>query len=122
MPRATRTYHVGWLAVAAQNYTLDYQQGFFPLSESGYIADAAALATGRLDATVFNHKLWDLAPTLPVLEAVGFSLYRWPDLQAPPVHVADLFSGSFACRELWIVSPSKILAARLAGAIRRQTR
>ena len=77
---ARRSGHVGWNAVAARHYTLDYTRGIFPLCEGGWIADVAALAAGRMEATLFNHKLWDLAPTWPVLRALGFDLFRWPDL------------------------------------------
>jgi fructose-1,6-bisphosphatase/inositol monophosphatase family enzyme len=118
-PAPGRTRHVGWLPVAAQRWVLDYEQGFFPWCESGFAADAAALATGRLDATTFNHKLWDLAPALPILEALGFRLYCWPDCREAPEAIIELFDNRFTChRDLWIVSRSREAAAGLAKAIR----
>ncbi|MDP4026036.1 inositol monophosphatase family protein [Methylobacterium sp. NEAU 140] len=114
------TGHVGWLAVAAQRYTLDYTRGLFPWGEGGAIADAALLATGRLDATLSNHKLWDAAPVLPVLAALGFSLFRWPDLGPPPAALIDLFDAEFSAHDaLWLVCRDRAQAAALAGAIRR---
>ena len=115
-----RSGHVGWNAVAAQHYVLDYAQGFFPFCEGGYVADVAALAAGRMEATLFNHKLWDLAPTWPVLRALGFRLFRWPDLAGPPESIVDMFDAGFACHPgLWIVARDAGTAARLAKAIRR---
>jgi fructose-1,6-bisphosphatase/inositol monophosphatase family enzyme len=117
-PSVTPTYHVGWLCNAAKRYTLDFEQGFFPWCESGAIADAALLATGRLDATVHNHKLWDLAPALPVFEALGFALYRWPDLNPAPAAIIDLFDRSFSAQNtLWLVCRNRESAAKLAKAI-----
>ncbi|GEP07195.1 inositol monophosphatase family protein [Methylobacterium oxalidis] len=114
------THHVGWLAPAAQRYTLDYQQGFFPWSESGAIADAALVATGRLDATLSNHKLWDLAPILPILCGVGHSLYHWPDLGPPPAEIIDMFDADFAGHDdLWLLCRDREQAAALATAIVR---
>ena len=118
-PIATHTRHVGWLCVAARGYNLDYTQGFFPICESGCIADAAALATGRLDASTFMSKLWDLAPALPILETLGFSLYRWPDLHAAPRDIADMFDDAFACEDLWLICRSRTQAEALGRAIRR---
>ena len=112
--------HVGWNAVAAQHYTLDYAQGFFPLCEGGWVCDVAALADGRMQATLFNHKFWDLAPTWPILAALGFALYRWPDLGPPPDNIVDLFDAGFACHpDLWVVARDRDTAGRLAAAIRR---
>ncbi|AWN44585.1 inositol monophosphatase [Methylobacterium durans] len=117
---SVRTSHVGWLAPAAQRYTLDYQQGFFPWSESGAIADAALVATGRLDATLSNHKLWDLAPILPVLGGVGHSLYHWPDLGPPPAQIIDMFDADFSGHDdLWLLCRDREQAAALAAAIMR---
>ena len=117
-----RSGHLGWNAIAAQHYTLDYARGFFPICEGGFLADVAALADGRLEATLFNHKLWDLAPTLPVIEALGFALYRWPDLAAPPAAVVDLFDAEFACHpNLWIVARDIATAERVAAAVARAT-
>ena len=115
-----RTGHVGWLAVAAQRYTLDYTRGLFPWGEGGAIADAALLATGRLDASVSNHKLWDVAPVLPVLEALGFRLFHWPDLGPAPDAIVDLFDAAFSGHDdLWLVCRDREQAAGLARAIRR---
>jgi fructose-1,6-bisphosphatase/inositol monophosphatase family enzyme len=114
------TSHVGWLPVAAQRYTLDYRLGFFPWCESGAIADAALLATGRLDATLSNHKLWDLAPILPVVQALGFNLYHWPDLASTPHELIDLFDQTFSCHDdLWLICRDRKQAERLAASIRR---
>ena len=112
-----RTGHVGWLAVAAQRYTLDYTRGLFPWGEGGAIADAALLATGRLDASMSNHKLWDVAPVLPVLQACGFSLFHWPDLGPPPEEFVDLFDANLSGHDdLWLVCRDRDQAAVLAGA------
>lgn len=121
LPRPTRqTGHVGWLAVAAQRYTLDYTRGLFPWGEGGAIADAALLATGRLDACLSNHKLWDVAPVVPVLEALGFRLFHWPDLRPPPEAIADLFDrGLSGHDDLWLFCRDREQAAQLAGAIRK---
>lgn len=120
VPRLQARGHVGWLPVASQHFTLDYTKGFFPLCEGGFIADAAAAAMARIDATTFNHKLWDLVPTLPILEAAGFRLFRWPDLAAPPGNVADLFGADYACHPgLWLVCRSRGQAAKLGSAIAR---
>lgn len=117
-PSASPTYHVGWLCNAAKRYTLDFEQGFFPWCESGAIADAALLATGRLDATVHNHKLWDLAPALPVFEALGFALYQWPDLTPAPASIINLFDRNFSAQHtLWLVCRSQKCAAQFAKAI-----
>lgn len=117
-PSTAPTYHVGWLCNASKRYILDFEQGFFPWCESGAIADAALLATGRLDATVHNHKLWDLAPVLPIFEALGFSLYRWPDLTPAPVAIIDLFDDNFSAQNsLWLVCRGKEAAAKFANAI-----
>ncbi|MDP4004385.1 inositol monophosphatase family protein [Methylobacterium sp. NEAU K] len=119
-PSVRRTGHVGWLAVTAQRHTLDYGRGWFPWSEGGTISDAALLATGRLDATLSNNKLWDLAPVLPLFEALGFRLYHWPDLAAPPAAFIDLFDGELSAHDdLWLVCRDRDQAADLAGAIRR---
>ncbi len=115
-----RTGHVGWLAVAAQRFTLDYGRGWFPWSEGGSISDAALLATGRLDATVVNSMLWDLAPILPLFQALGFGLYHWPDLAAPPAAFIDLFDADLSGHDdLWMVCRDRAQAVDLAGAIRR---
>ncbi|GJD72536.1 inositol monophosphatase family protein [Methylobacterium goesingense] len=112
------TYHIGWLCNAAKRYTLDFERGYFPWCESGAIADTALLATGRLDATVHNHKLWDLAPAMPVFEALGFSLYRWPDLADAPPDIIDLFNAEFSAHEsLWLVCRSREQAKKFAEAI-----
>lgn len=117
---ATRTGHVGWLAVSAQRYTLDYGRGWFPWGEGGTISDAALLATGRLDATLTSNMLWDLAPILPLFEALGFRLFHWPDLAAPPAAFVDLFDSAFSCHDdLWMVCRDRDQAADLASAIRR---
>lgn len=117
-PSTAPTYHVGWLCNAAKRYTLNFEQGFFPWCESGAIADAALLATGRIDATVHNHKLWDLAPALPIFEALGFSLYRWPDLAPAPKAIIDMFDSNFSAQDsLWLVCRGKEAASRFAGAI-----
>lgn len=117
---ATRTGHVGWLAVSAQRYTLDYGRGWFPWSEGGTISDAALLATGRLDATLTSNMLWDLAPILPVLEALGFRLFHWPDLAEPPAAFIDLFDAELSGHDdLWMVCRDRDQAADLARAIRR---
>jgi fructose-1,6-bisphosphatase/inositol monophosphatase family enzyme len=116
---ARPTGHVGWLAVAAQRFTLDYGRGWFPWGEGGAIADAALLATGRLDATLSNHRLWDLAPLLPLFEALGFRLYHWPDLADPPAALVDLFDAELSAHDdLWLVCRDRAQAADLAGAIR----
>lgn len=115
-----RTGHVGWLAVAAQRYTLDYGRGWFPWSEGGAISDAALLATGRLDATLSNNKLWDLAPILPLFEALGFGLFHWPDLEGPPAAFIDLFDAELSAHDaLWLVCRDRGQATDLAAAIRR---
>ena len=115
-----RTGHVGWLAVAAQRYTLDFTRGLFPWSEGGAIADAALLATGRLDASVSNHRLWDVAPVLPVLEALGFRLFHWPDLRPAPEAIIDLLDMEFSGHaDLWLVCRDREQATGLARAIRK---
>lgn len=120
---ARRTGHVGWLAVAAQRFTLDYGRGWFPWGEGGAIADAALLATGRLDATLSNHRLWDLAPLLPLFEALGFHLYHWPDLTDPPAALVDLFDAELSAHDdLWLVCRDRAQAADLAAAIREPAR
>ncbi|MCJ2073765.1 inositol monophosphatase [Methylobacterium sp. J-030] len=117
---ATRTGHVGWLAVSAQRYTLDYGRGWFPWSEGGSISDAALLATGRLDATLTSNMLWDLAPILPLLEALGFGLFHWPDLAPPPTALIDLFDAELSSHDdLWLLCRDRGQAADLAQAIRR---
>ncbi|KST60499.1 inositol monophosphatase [Methylobacterium sp. GXS13] len=119
-PSTSRTGHVGWLAVAAQRFTLDYARAWFPWSEGGSISDAALLATGRLDATVVNSMLWDLAPILPLFEALGFRLYHWPDLAAPPTAFIDLFDAELSAHDdLWMVCRGRDQAADLAKAIRK---
>jgi len=119
-PIPSRTGHVGWLAVAAQRFTLDYGRAWFPWSEGGSISDAALLATGRLDATVVNSMLWDLAPILPLFEALGFRLYHWPDLAAPPAAFIDLFDAELSAHDdLWLVCRDRDQAADLAKAIRK---
>jgi fructose-1,6-bisphosphatase/inositol monophosphatase family enzyme len=113
-----RTGHVGWLSVTAQRYTLDYGRGWFPWSEGGSISDAALLATGRLDATLTNNKLWDLAPILPLFEALGFRLFHWPDLGDPPSAFVDLFDAELSAHDdLWLVCRDRDQAADLAAAI-----
>jgi myo-inositol-1(or 4)-monophosphatase len=113
------THHVGWLAVSAQRYTLDYDRGLFPWCESSAVADAALVALGRLDATFANHMVWDVAPVLPVLEALGFGLYRWPDLAGPPAEILDLFDEGFSGHDrLWMLCRGRDAAAQLAGAVR----
>jgi fructose-1,6-bisphosphatase/inositol monophosphatase family enzyme len=115
-----RTGHVGWLAVAAQRYTVDYERGWFPWGEGGAISDAALLVTGRIDATISNHRLWDLAPLLPVFEALGFGLYHWPDLKGAPDAIVDLFDAELSAHDdLWMVCRDPAQAADLAAAIRR---
>lgn len=115
-----RTGHVGWLSVTAQRYTLDYGRGWFPWSEGGAISDAALLATGRLDATLSNNRLWDLAPILPLFEALGFRLFHWPDLSDPPAAFVDLFDAELSAHDdLWMVCRHRDQAADLAAAIRR---
>lgn len=120
-PPAVQRFHVGWLPVAAQRYTLDYSKGLFPWCESAFVADAARLALGELDATTFNHKLWDLTAPLPILMALGFRLYHWPDLQPPPDEsVADLFDGDHTCHDdLWLICRDVKTATTLGGAIKR---
>lgn len=119
-PSPRRTGHVGWLAVAAQRFTLDYGRAWFPWSEGGSISDAALLATGRLDATVVNSMLWDLAPILPLFEALGFRLYHWPDLAPPPAGFIDLFDAELSAHDdLWLVCRDRDQAADLARAIRK---
>jgi len=119
-PSTSRTGHVGWLAVAAQRFTLDYGRAWFPWSEGGSISDAALLATGRLDATVVNSMLWDLAPILPLFEALGFRLYHWPNLAAPPAAFIDLFDAELSAHDdLWLVCRDRDQAADLAKAIRK---
>ena len=115
-----QTGHVGWLAVTAQRYTVDYGRGWFPWSEGGTISDAALLATGRLDATLSNNKLWDLAQILPLFEALGFRLFHWPDLGDPPAAFIDLFDAELSAHgDLWLVCRDRAQAADLAGAIRK---
>ncbi|MGH1571559.1 inositol monophosphatase family protein [Methylobacterium sp. P31] len=115
---ARRTGHVGWLSVTAQRFTLDYGRGWFPWSEGGAISDAALLATGRLDATLSNNRLWDLGPILPLFEALGFHLFHWPDLGDPPAAFVDLFdAGLSAHDDLWLVCRDRDQAADLAAAI-----
>ncbi|AWN52941.1 inositol monophosphatase family protein [Methylobacterium sp. 17Sr1-1] len=112
------THHVGWLPVAAQRYTLDYEQGFFPWSESSAVSDAALLALGRIDATCLNHMLWDAAAILPVLEALGFGLYRWPDLAPPPARLIEVFDRTFSGHDaLWLVCRDLAAARALARAV-----
>ncbi|MCJ2055351.1 inositol monophosphatase [Methylobacterium sp. J-048] len=119
-PSTSRTGHVGWLAVTAQRYTVDFGRGWFPWSEGGTISDAALLATGRLDATLSNNKLWDLAPILPLFEALGFRLYHWPDLASPPAAFIDLFDAELSAHDdLWLVCRDREQAADLASAIRK---
>lgn len=114
-----RTGHVGWLSVTAQRYTLDYGRGWFPWSEGGAISDAALLATGRLDATLSNNRLWDLGPILPLFEALGFRLFHWPDLGDPPADFVDLFDAELSAHDdLWLVCRDRAQAADLATAIR----
>jgi hypothetical protein len=114
-----RTGHVGWLSVTAQRYTLDYGCGWFPWSEGGAISDAALLATGRLDATLSNNRLWDLGPILPLFEALGFRLFHWPDLGDPPAAFVDLFDAELSAHDdLWLVCRDRDQAADLAAAIR----
>jgi len=114
------THHIGWLPVAAQRYTLDYEQGFFPWSESSAVSDAALLALGRIDATCVNHMLWDSAAILPVLEALGFELYRWPDLARRPDQLIDVFDQRFSGHDaLWLMCRDQAAAQGLARAVRR---
>lgn len=113
------TFHVGWLPISAQRYTLDYEQGLFPWSESSAAADAALLALGRLDATCVNYKIWDAAAGLAIAEALGFGLYRWPDLVRPPADLIDLFDRHFSARDsLWLLCRDQAAAARFARSIR----
>jgi hypothetical protein len=106
--------------VTAQKFTLDYGRGWFPWSEGGTISDAALLATGRLDATLSNNRLWDLAPILPLFEALGFGLFHWPDLKPPPAAFVDLFdAGLSAHDDLWMICRDRDQAADLARAIHR---
>jgi fructose-1,6-bisphosphatase/inositol monophosphatase family enzyme len=115
---ARRTGHVGWLSVTAQRYTLDYGRGWFPWSEGGAISDAALLATGRIDATLSNNRLWDLGPILPLFEALGFRLFHWPDLGDPPAAFVDLFDAELSAHDdLWLVCRDRDQAADLAAAI-----
>ena len=115
-----RTGHVGWTAIAAKYYTIDYASGCFPVSESGVIADAAALALGRLDAMTFCAKLWDLAPILPILEALGHRLFKWPNLDPPPANICEMFREDYACEpDLWLICRSRPEAETFACAIRR---
>lgn len=118
-----RTGHVGWLSVTAQRYILDYGRGRFPWSEGGAISDAALLATGCLDATLSNNRLWDLGPILPLFEALGFRLFHWPDLGDPPAAFADLFDAELSAHDdLWLICRDRNQAADLARAIRRVER
>ncbi|MCF4130153.1 inositol monophosphatase family protein [Methylobacterium sp. SyP6R] len=115
------TLHVGWLPISAQRYTLDYEQGFFPWSESSAAADAALLVLGRLDATCVNYKIWDAAAGLAIAETLGFGLYRWPDLARPPSELIELFDRQFSARDtLWLLCPDEPTAARFARSIRCQ--
>ncbi|MCE4222677.1 inositol monophosphatase [Methylobacterium sp. C25] len=117
-PSMTPTFHVGWLCQASKRYLFDYERGYFPWCESSAIADAALLATGRLDATVHNHKLWDLAAALPIFEALGFELYRWPDVTPAPSSLIALFDNDFSAHsELWLVCRGRDDAVKLASAI-----
>lgn len=117
-PTSHHTHHIGWLPVAAQRYTLDYTKGFFPWCESAASSDAALLATGRLDATLANHKLWDLAPILPVLKPLGFRLFHSRDLKPPPDALIDLFDREFSAHDdLWLLCRSREQAERLSAAI-----
>ncbi|NKE12579.1 inositol monophosphatase, partial [Mycobacterium tuberculosis] len=78
------------------------------------------LATGRLDATVVNSMLWDLAPILPLFEALGFRLFHWPDLAAPPAAFVALFDADLSAHDdLWMVCRDREQAADLAQAIRK---
>ena len=104
--------------MTAQRYTLDYGRGWFPWSEGGAISDAALLATGRLDATLSNNRLWDLGPILPLFEALGFRLFHWPDLGDPPADFVDLFDAELSAHDdLWLVCRDRAQAADLATAL-----
>ncbi|GJD96643.1 inositol monophosphatase family protein [Methylobacterium iners] len=117
-PPIRRTHHIGWLPVAAQRYTLDYTKGLFPWCESAAIADAALVATGRLDATLVNHKLWDLAPILPVLQPLGFRLFHWMDMAPCPLSMINLFDHEFRAHgDLWLLCRDEEQALRLSQAI-----
>lgn len=118
--RAThRTHHVAWQPGMAQRYTLDYESGYFPWCESASITEAALIATGRLDATPLNSSLWDTAPLLPLLWALGLDLYRWPDLIKPNGVLIDLVDKNFSGRQgLWLACRDRDQAAGLAAAIR----
>ena len=115
-----QTSHVGWLPVGASSYTLDYSLGFFPWSESSFASDAALLALGGLDATPFSHKLSDLAAPLPILEALGYGLYHWPDLAAPDRLIPAMFDEHHSCHnDLWLVCRNLEQASALSAAIRK---
>jgi len=114
------TFHVGWLSVASQLFNLDRSQGFYPWCESSSVADLALLATGRLDASTACGKIWDVAPGLPILRALGFNLYRWSDLAPGPAALIDVFdSNLFAGDTLWLICRNMPQAEALRRAIRR---
>ena len=119
-PQAALTHHVGWLPLAAKSFTLDYTQGFFPHCESASVSDFAALVTGRLDATTFNAAIWDVAAAVPAIEAAGFRIFGWPDVEAAPKRLIDLFSDDlYAADRMWLIARDADQAARLGHAIRR---
>ncbi|KMO19941.1 inositol monophosphatase [Methylobacterium indicum] len=118
-PPGRPTHHVGWLAISAQRYTLDYEQGFFPWSESSAVADAALLALGRIDATCITYMLWDAVAGIALWQALGYGLYRWPDLARPPGNVIELFDHQFSSKtNMWLACKNSDHAARFAAAIR----
>jgi fructose-1,6-bisphosphatase/inositol monophosphatase family enzyme len=119
--RSTRpTFHVGWLSVAAQLFNLDRTHGFYPWCESSSVADLALLATGRLDASTACGKIWDVAPGLPIMRALGFDLYRWSDLAPGPAALIDVFDAElFAGDPLWLICRDMPQAEALRRAIRR---
>lgn len=118
--KSAPTYHIGWLPVAAKNFVLDYTQGYFPFGESACISDFASLIAGRLDATTFSSAIWDLAAAIPALEAAGFGIFAWPDLQGAPGELVSMFEGDlYSGDRLWLLAREKGEAKRLAQAIRR---
>ena len=57
---------------------------------------------------------------LPVLEALGFSLFHWPDLGPPPKALIAMFDADLSGHDdLWLVCRDRVQAARLAAAIRK---
>ncbi len=114
------TGHIGWGAVTSSDYKLDHAQGLFSWCESSHAAQIALLATGRLDAATIDQKLWDVAPGIPILSALGFSLFRWPDLAPPPAEFIDIFEANFSARgSLWLMCQGREMAGSLGRAISR---